>query len=67
MVAPSDADGPEGRKGERVSEDRSEAPAEAPADFEAWALRLQLLAELRALAGEEPDGAEQLDWRPSQP
>ena len=53
-------------KAEGVSEDPSEPLAEAPeVAFEAWALRLQLLAELRALAGDEPDDPERPRSHPS--
>lgn len=58
MLASPDADGPPGRKGEGVDEDRGVPPSDPQDSFEAWALRLQLLAELRALAGEEPEQAE---------
>jgi hypothetical protein len=57
MLASPDAEGRGDRKGEGVNEDRVMPQTDAQASFEAWALRLQLLAELRALAGDEPEPA----------
>jgi hypothetical protein len=57
MLPSPDAEGRGCRKGEDVNEDQVMPHTDAQPSFEAWALRLQLLAELRALAGDEPDPA----------